>query len=184
MKIPELKAFSLAGGTALALQIGHRISVDLDFFGQSDLPLSEVNDLISSLGDCQILNQNKAILTTSIDRIKVDFVKYPYKEIGTITNVDGIRLYSIPDIAAMKIAAIIGRGTMRDFYDIFFLMEKFKLKELLGFYHKKFPDGSSFLALKSLVYFDDAEENEPPKLFKNLPWEEVKSRIQKSVRKI
>jgi hypothetical protein len=84
-------------------------------------------------------------------------VNYKYPWLDNAVTEDGIVLAGIRDIAAMKIAAIIGRGTKKDFIDIAFLLQKFSLKEILDFYSLKYNDGSVFMALKSLAYFEDAE---------------------------
>jgi len=173
---------SLAGGTALALQIGHRISVDLDFFGKLEVFQDEVLHILTSLGSFQLLNRSASILSMSIRQVKVDIVNYSYDLIRPINEIENIPLYSIQDIGAMKIAAITGRGRKRDFYDLFFLLQRFSLEEILGFYSEKYPDGNQFLALKSLTYFADAEKDENPVLIDDtVSWEEVKYSILQTV---
>ncbi len=77
----------------------------------------------------------------------------------------------------MKLAAITGRGTKKDFIDIYFLLKKFTLKKMLSFYNRKYPDGSVFLVLKSLGYFEDAEEEQAPVMLEKAEWNEIKNRI-------
>lgn len=84
----------------------------------------------------------------------------------------------------MKISAIIGRGTKKDFIDIAFLLENFSLKEILGFYENKYSESSLFMAIKSLTYFDDAENEPMPHMLKNKSWSEIKERILKEVRSL
>ena len=98
--------------------------------------------------------------------------------------VGGTALASIKDIAAMKIYAIIGRGTKKDFIDMFFLLQRFSLEDILDFYVKKYPDGSLFMALKSLSYFDDAEGDPMPKMLEQVSWEQVKDAIGEAIRKL
>jgi predicted nucleotidyltransferase component of viral defense system len=117
--IKELKEFNLAGGTALALQIGHRISYDLDFFGRRNFETTEILDLISLSRTTKILSQSKNILILTIDDIKVDFVNYKYPLISNTIEEKEIRLLSIDEITAVKLAAIAGRGRKRDFYDLY-----------------------------------------------------------------
>lgn len=81
----------------------------------------------------------------------------------------------------MKIAAIIGRGTKKDFIDLYFLLRLFTLNELLDLYLEKYPDGSLFVAMKSLTYFDDAEQDPMPVMFDNVEWESVKDSIRNAV---
>jgi len=181
---PPMGNYSLAGGTALALQIGHRISVDLDFFGNSKTSLEEIKMAIYEQGDSKLLSQSKAILTLSVNDVKVDIVNYPYPRIENDLIVEDIRMHSLEDISAMKLAAICNRGRKRDFFDLYFLLKKFTLREMLQFHNSKFSDGSEFLVLKSLVYFTDAEEDEMPILLSKTSWKEVQSKIVNAVEKL
>jgi len=180
--LPALSSFSLAGGTALSLQIGHRISVDLDFFGEFNGSFDDIYDLLHVLGKLEDVGRSASILSVKIDNVKIDIVKYRYGTIRPIAEVDGIRLHSLPDIAAMKLAAIAGRGKKRDFYDLAFLLRQHPLKEMISFYNEKYPDGSEFMILKSLLYFEDARVDESPKLLKPLDWEDVVSLVTEEVR--
>lgn len=185
MDIHDLKVFYLCGGTALALQIGHRLSYDLDIFSDSSIDNNEIIDFLTPLHPFQLLNQSRNILSLNIRNIKVDFVKYPYKLIYPLYYKDNLRIASIRDIAAMKLAAITNRGRKRDFIDMFFIFKKFPLKETLDFYGQKFPDGNQWLVLKSLTYFADAEEDIMPVLLKKkIEWNKVKDYISKEVKKI
>ena len=115
--------------------------------------------------------------------VKIDCVAYPYKWLAPAVVADGIRLADIPDIAAMKIAAVTNRGTRKDFVDVYFLLQQYSLAQLLDLYLAKYPDGNVYLALRSLVYFADAEEEAMPKVLNPIAWEKIKSAIQNSVRK-
>ena len=77
----------------------------------------------------------------------------------------------------MKLAAVTGRGTKKDYIDIYFLFDEFSLEEMLRFYRQKFPDGSEFMVLKSLVYFEDAEQENLPVMLREVNWESVKAKI-------
>ncbi|MBC7776268.1 MAG: nucleotidyl transferase AbiEii/AbiGii toxin family protein [Phycisphaerae bacterium] len=184
MAVPELSGFNLAGGTALALQIGHRKSVDLDFFGARPIDKDEMVALLEVLGDLHVLQHSRNILIFNLDGIKVDFVNYKYLWLREITINEGIRLVSLPDIGAMKLGAIAGRGKKRDFTDLYFLLKKFTLTKLLAFYREKYPDGNEFLVLRSLTYFDDADEDKDLELFQKADWPEVKKSIANEVKKI
>ena len=94
---------------------------------------------------------------------------------------DGVTLAGIKDIAAMKIAAIVGRGTKKDFIDMHFLLKRFSLQEILDLYMQKYPDGSIFSAMKSLSYFEDAEPDPMPLMFEEVSWETVKQSIRDAV---
>jgi predicted nucleotidyltransferase component of viral defense system len=186
MLATELEDFNLAGGTALALQIGHRISVDLDFFGDVDFtPIDVLNTIHELAQPSSIINQSRAILILNVDGIKVDFVHYRYPLLKPVNKIDGIRLLSTLDIGAMKLAAITNRGRQRDFFDLFFILRLYSLRDLLDAYNTKFSDGSEFLVRKSIVYFEDAEEDDLPTLFdKTITWDMVKTTIENEVKQL
>jgi len=184
MAVPELAGFNLAGGTALALQIGHRVSVDLDLFGSRPFEKDEIMDLVAGLGACNLIHQTRNILVINIEGVKVDFVNYKYPLLREVKREAGIRLVSLPDIGAMKLSAITGRGRKRDFIDLFFLLKQYSLEELLSFYNQKYPDGSAFLVARSLAYFDDADQDEEQQLFKKADWPTVKKTIGEEVKKL
>lgn len=149
--------YRLVGGTALALIHGHRKSIDLDFFG---------NEKIDSL----FLND-----------VKIDIVFYPYEWIDNPLVLDDLRLASSKEIAAMKLAAIINRGSKKDFIDLNELLKIFTLNQILDFYLQKFSDSSLFFALKSIIFFDDADEQEMPFMFHNTSWQTMKNNIKKAL---
>ncbi len=184
MSIPELAGFNLAGGTSLALQIGHRISIDLDLFGIRPFEKEEILELVSGLGAYHLIHQTKNILVFNIQGVKVDFVNYKYSLLQEVRLEEGIRLLSLPDICAMKLSAITGRGRKRDFVDLFFLMKRYSLQELLAFYNAKYPDGAEFLVARSLTYFEDADLDEDLLLFEEADWSTVKETITKEVKKL
>lgn len=175
--VDAFKDLCLAGGTALALQIGHRMSVDLDLFGKLETSEAAFANALTTFEKVIILKKTANIHIFSINDIKVDFVNYPYPWIDDGITAQGIRLAGLRDIAAMKLAAITGRGTKKDFIDIFFLLQEFSLSDMLRFYEAKYRDGSSFLVLKSLVYFDDAEPEQEPFMLKAISWQAVKATI-------
>ncbi len=180
---PEMKGFRLVGGTALALQYGHRQSVDLDFFGSPLASQEDTIDMLSSLGNITIHNRTDKILQVVLRGIKVDVIDYSrYGWIDPPVVDDGIVLASPRDIAAMKINAIEGRGSRKDFVDIYMLLQHYTLSELLDFYSMKYPNYSIFRALLSLTYFDDAETQAMPKIFIPQTWEVIKAYISDKVK--
>lgn len=181
MEIDLFQNFYLVGGTALALQIGHRQSVDIDLFGQSEIDEIEFTEAIKAFGEAKILKKSKNILIYTINGIKVDFVNYPYPWIAEGKATDTIRLAAIEDIAAMKLNAIAGRGSKKDFIDLFFILKEYSLTELLSFYSQKYSDGSPFLVLKSLAYFADAERQVMPVMYDSTSWATMKEAIKKEV---
>ena len=180
---PELQDTRLVGGTALALQYGHRQSVDLDFCGRLPEDREALLELIHGIGKVTVLNQSKAILQTVINDVKVDFVDYSrYPWIDEPVKRDGFILASEKDIAAMKVNAIIGRGTRKDFIDLYILLRHYSLAEILDFYRQKYPEFSEYRALLSMTYFEDAEMQDMPRMFIDTSWDEMKSTIINAVK--
>ena len=177
-KVPEFADLRLAGGTALALQIGHRKSIDLHLFGNIDTDYLTILNRLNEVGAVTVLKKSTNINIFIIDGVKVDIVNYPYKWIEKPLFEDEIILADKKDIAAMKLSAITGRGTKKDFIDFFFLLHQYDLRELLDFYNQKYHDGSLFLVLKSLSYFKDADTNEDPFMLKSAKWVDVKAYIK------
>jgi predicted nucleotidyltransferase component of viral defense system len=183
--IPELSGFNLAGGTALALRIGHRISVDLDFFGDKNFSTEEILDLMAGEKPISIISQHKNILILNVQNVKVDFVSYQYPLIAKPIVEGVIRMLATSDIAAMKLAAIAGRGRKRDFYNLYFMLKEFSMKQMIDFYNQKFHDGSEMMVARSLTFFDDADTDEIPRMFApTVSWEEIKMTTLKEVKNL
>lgn len=177
-------AFNLVGGTSLALQLGHRNSVDIDLFGNAEIDVNAFISKLNSFGDVIVTQSTKNILLTQINGIKVDFVNYKYPLLTEVLIEENIRMLTTKDISAMKLNAIAGRGSKKDFVDLFFLLEEFSLKEILSFYEQKYHDGSLFMVEKSLTYFADADVQLQPKMFKDFNWEICKQKIIQEVLKL
>jgi len=176
------KNLRLVGGTSLALQIGHRKSIDLDFFGELNIDKFEILSALNNLGEVKIRQSTKNINIFSVNGIKVDIVNYPYPWLQKIHLEDNIKLAGKNDIGAMKLSAITGRGSRKDFIDLFFLLKEFSFNELINFYKQKYHDGSTFLVLRSLAYFDDADMEPMPKMIKNVDWVKVKEVIAEKLK--
>ena len=176
--LPELSQMRLVGGTALALQYGHRQSIDLDFFGEMTNTPDEIINKMSEFGDCVVLNNQKSILQLVVSGVKVDVIDYSlYKWIDSPVCENGLKLASVQDIAAMKINAIEGRGSRKDFIDVYMLLKRYSLDEILGFYKQKYPNYSIFRALLSLTFFEDAERESMPIMLIDDSWEQMKKNI-------
>ena len=181
---PELRDFFLVGGTALALQIGHRFSKDIDMFSLNEFDagkvLSELKKefkISDSSAGRNTLNFYAQISEESENRIKVDLIKYSYPLLNPVLDIDGIRLLSIEDIIPMKLSAAAGRGSKKDFYDIFYLLRTYTLKQMFSFFERKFPDANMFHILKRLMYYEDAEHEPDPQTIEQIEWDKVKSTI-------
>jgi len=181
-----LENFALVGGTALSLKFGHRISVDLDLFSQQKLDITLINEQLKTIYGKDFSNENpnlKFAIFCYINEVKIDFVHYPHQLLKPIETIEGIRMYSNEDIAAMKINAILGRGAKKDFYDLAELLKHFRLKDIIDFHRKKFPDNTILISIpNAITYFEDAEASPDPVSLNGKTWEEVKKELQKHVR--
>ena len=133
MEPPLLRQTRLVGGTALALQYGHRSSVDLDLFGRVEATTEELSHVLSQMGDVTLFGQSKMIKGFAVDGVRIDIVNYSYPWLEAAVTEDGLRLASPADIAAMKIYAIENRGSRKDFIDMYFLLKHYSLEEILSF---------------------------------------------------
>ena len=182
MQESMLNDFYLVGGTALSLQIGHRISVDIDLFTNESFDSIMLSaELKQKYNFKENLNRGY-FLQGQIDGVKVDILKYPYKPLNPIIEIENVRMVSPADIASMKMAAITNRGRKRDFIDLFFLLKQFSLKQIIDWYQQKY-DAEIFMLLQSLVYFDDADGDIDLNMIAPLDWEEVKKKIASEVEK-
>ena len=176
--------FNLVGGTSLALQMGHRNSIDIDLFGNSEINSELFIEKLSEFGEVKVSQSTKNILITKINDVKVDFVNYKYPLLSECLFLENIRMLSTKDFAAMKLNAIAGRGSKKDFVDLYFLLSEFSLEEILLFYEKKYMDGSIFMVQKSLTYFSDADDQQQPQMFVDFNWESCKQKIIEEVLKL
>lgn len=182
MQMPELDNTRLVGGTSLALQYGHRRSVDLDFFGEISVDLDELTEALKDRVEHVVVGgHSRSIKAYFLNGVKVDVVNYDYAWIDSPVIEEGLRLASPKDIAAMKVNAVIGRGTKKDFIDIFFLLQHYSFSDLLKLYLQKYPDGSEYRALLSMAYFGDADQQPMPYMFDSVDWETIKQSIRREV---
>lgn len=183
-RLPILDDTRLVGGTALALQLGHRISVDLDVFGRWDYSADMTSQLVQ-IGrvEKQSGTPDGRMQFFFVDDVKVDCIAYDmYEWLEPPVEEDGIRLAGIKDIGAMKINAITNRGSRKDFVDLARLLDDFPLKDILSWYQSKYPQVNPALALRSLSYFVDAEAMPMPQMLIPLDWDVAVEKIRESVR--
>jgi predicted nucleotidyltransferase component of viral defense system len=182
-EIPLLNNLRLVGGTALALQLGHRRSVDLDFFGNIDATGLQIADelFVNGQEDIVVKYDTKNIKILFVNEVKIDIVNYRYEWIEPCIEMENVRLAGLKDIAAMKLAAITNRGTKKDFVDIYFLLQHFSIQQMLDLYQQKYTDGSIFNVIRSMTYFVDAEENVMPEMLVPVQWENIKSTVRQAV---
>lgn len=182
----ERYRFYLAGGTALALQIEHRISLDFDFYTQKKFDNNQLFlELREKFKKIILIQMAEQTLIVKINEVEVSFFYYPYPLIFSPIKFQGVNLASKEDISAMKIIAISMRGTERDFIDIYFLLQSFSLKEIFKFVEKKYPEFNIYVGLQGLTYFVDAERRQKRRLHltQNISWNKVKKVLINEVRK-
>jgi predicted nucleotidyltransferase component of viral defense system len=161
-KIPILlDSFALAGGTSLALQLGTRKSIDLDFFSPHPINTEVIASILEDIYDInyEYINSSKRMLFCNIKGIKCDFVHEPATLLHEFELKDGIKVFSIEDIAAMKLHTICGRGKKKDFFDIYTLLTKYEWATLEQFFIDKYDDTQLYFLYRSIRYFNDAEED-------------------------
>jgi predicted nucleotidyltransferase component of viral defense system len=175
-----IRHFYLAGGTALALQMRHRISTDLDWFtSERTLRAAERDDIRHALeksGQLEIRSEQDGMIYIQLFGAEVSFVYQHHPLLEPTVDFDGIPLASLTDIGLMKLAAINSRGTRRDFVDLYCLRETVSLDRLLELAEVKYADRPSFLSIaaRALVYFEDAEPQPMPEMLTPVEWPEVK----------
>jgi hypothetical protein len=171
-----LSPFYLAGGTGLALQLGHRRSQDLDFFSADLFEEDALVQRVQKVGGFSLTAKAPHTLHAVIEGVKVSFLGYAYPVLFPLKKFLGTRLADPRDIACMKISAIASRGTKRDFVDLFMLARELHLVPLLDLFHRKFTEApyNTVHVLKSLTFFEDAEKDPDPDMLVAVPWQEVK----------
>ena len=177
---PLLSGYYLAGGTALALQIGHRISTDLDWFSSAHLLESQERDALraalSRTGVFEVVSEQDGQMDTRLTGADVSFIYQHHPLLEPTIDYEGVPLASPTDIGIMKLAAINSRGTRRDFVDLYCLRDIAPIQRLVELAEVKYADRSSFLdiTVRALAYFADAEQQPMPRLlWQNVKWAEV-----------
>lgn len=170
----DLGPFYLAGGTALALQFGHRLSRDLDFFRKDAFDEESIIDRLRNM-NVSVIAKAKETLHLHIAGIKVSFLGYHYPVLFPFQTFMGASVADPRDIACMKMSAIAGRGARRDFIDLFVIAQEYGLARLLDHFKEKYAqiDFNLVHALKSLTYFADAENEPMPEMLTPLSWNQV-----------
>jgi hypothetical protein len=171
--------FYLAGGTALSLQIGHRRSVDFDFFSVTDeIDEKSRKEIIAgiSTSPMQIIESVGGNLLVLVDSIRVGFFSYGYPLVDEPIHCENALLASLNDIGLMKCDALISRGSRKDFYDLFFISRYIQFDDLLKLGIQKYQLFRDFplMVLESMTIFDNADRDLQPELYENIPWDQVK----------
>jgi len=178
-----LTPFYLAGGTGLALHLGHRRSVDLDFFTPETFNEDSLLQEVQTLRKFSLVAKEPGTLHAHIGGTKVSFLAYAYPLLFPCEAFLDVNVADPRDIACMKVSAIASRGTKRDFVDLYAVAQHYGLPQILEWFKEKFAPAnySSVHLLKSLTYFDDAEKYPAPDMLVPLSWPEVRQFFTREV---
>ena len=176
----HLKDFFLVGGTALALQIGHRISIDIDLFSTSPFDLGDMLPHMEANYPFRLDFESRNTLKGEAGGIKVDLITHAYPLVSPLVVMEGVRMASMGDIAAMKLNAIAGNGTrLKDFIDIAYLSTHLSLHEMVGAYEKKYASRNPAIVVKALDYHRDINFNEKVNMIDGgLEWKDIEARLK------
>jgi hypothetical protein len=169
-------SFYLAGGTGLALQLGHRRSIDLDFFCIDPIDEEALLRDLHALPRLSVVAKEKQTLELHLYDTKVSFMSYPYPLLFPLQSFMDIDVADPRDIACMKMSAIASRGSKRDFMDLYAISKQHQLADLMDFFNQKFRQiqYNTVHILKSLTFFEDADKDPHPELLTEVSWDEVK----------
>jgi len=177
----------LAGGTGLALQLGHRLSRDLDFFGTRDFDGVQLADSLAGIAAVTVEGRSAGTLYVALEGTRLSFLSLPRPMLFPGTPYRGIVIADPRDIAVMKVLAIGGRGSRRDFVDLhFFIRSGGSLESVFGLIRRRFKglDFNEYHLLRSLVFFDDAESEPMPRMLQRASWAEIKRTIVAEVKRL
>jgi hypothetical protein len=188
-KLKKFPEYYLTGGTALALQIGHRISLDFDLFSKKDIPpnlLRKVRRVFQG-SYVKVIISHSEQLSVEINKTKIDFVKYSFPLMLKTIKFKGLKIAQIPDIALMKAFTLSHRGEMKDYVDLYFILKKkyLTLKDIEKMSEKKYGDKFNFrLFLEQLTYLEDVEEKKINFLQEKVTKKDIQKFFEKEIRKI
>ena len=178
-QIAEVRTFYLAGGTTLALYLGHRPSRDFDFFRAKEFVPQDLLSVLRETGELAILQEAAGTLTVVLRDVPTSFFRYDYPLLRPLHESPwGLLLADPEDIAAMKLAALAGRGARKDFVDLYFYAREIApLEQAFARFREKYRDVSvdPYHLLRSLTFFDDAEAEAMPDLLVGVTWDEIRA---------
>ncbi len=190
--LPNLKYLPkgsyMAGGTALALQLGHRTSLDFDFYSPEHFEVEKLMaDFQKEFRQVKVQRTAKDTLILEVNGVSFSLFYYPYELISAPIDFENVKLAAVDDIAAMKMVTISMRGKRRDFIDVYYLLKRLSLEKMIKMTLKKYPSYQPMVILKGLIYFTDAEVDDISRgieiLDQDFSWEKAKKKIFEEVRK-
>ena len=182
-----LEGWMLAGGTGLALQFGHRYSEDLDLFRPGDFDTEAMLNELARIGKVEVQQRASGTLHSVVQGVRLSFLEAQAEFLFPGASYRGMTVADPLDIAVMKVIAVSGRGSRKDFVDLYFLIRQgVSLESIFRLSRRRFKeiDYNEYHLLKSLVYFDDAETEPMPDMIRNVTWEEIKDAIIQEVRRL
>ncbi|MGD0838369.1 MAG: nucleotidyl transferase AbiEii/AbiGii toxin family protein [Polyangia bacterium] len=174
----------LAGGLAVALQLGHRVSADFDWFTASTIPPDKLLADISATGLPVAVRQNdEGTFLAQVDGIEYSVFRYRYDVVAGLTEVEGCQIASLEDIGAMKLAAICQRSVKRDYVDLHAILTSgsVSVDDLTNAWNRKYPGKDVGFALRALVYFADVDKARMPEMLVKTGWDKIKAELEKLV---
>lgn len=182
-RTPCLDNFFLVGGTALSLQTGNRLSVDIDFFTAEPFDANVLDKELSAVFSFNKLYIAKNTLKGTINDVFIDLMTHQYSQVKPLNTEENIRMASVADISAMKLNAIIGNGSrLKDFVDIAFCSSVLCLRDMMNTYKVKYADNNEIIILKALLFFNDIDFEVKIDLpGKNFDWEKISKRVEQMV---
>ena len=182
-----ISPFYLAGGSALALQLGHRTSQDLDWFTESAFDAGWLAGELTAIAPIKVTEQKSGTLVAIVGGIEVGFYRYAFPLLFATKSYCGCAVASWKDILCMKLAAIGQSPAKRDYVDLFFgLQKELSLRELLDLMKRKYSsvNYSEYHLVRSLTYFDDVEAEPMPTMLVDVGWEQVRATLHEEVRRL
>jgi len=172
--------FNLVGGTALALKIGHRLSIDIDFFSTGPFSATDLSQHLTANYDATKVRTLPNGVFCFVEGIKIDLISHQYGLVSEIDVLDGVRMVSLLDIAAMKLNAIFNNGTrLKDYSDMYALLEIYSLDQVLEACAQKYPDLNVPMVKNSLIHFGDIDFSDPIKYVgEEIKWPTIASRLR------
>ena len=174
--------FRLCGGTALALQVGHRVSLDADFVSEKSFDQNEIlKSVKKNFKNVTDVQSGTHGVFLKVNGIKIDFLTWNIPFIRPVVERDGILLAHVEEIIAMKLFAITQRGEKKDYMDISSMLKYFTLKQMLSFFNERHPENDELGLLRYLSSYSDVEHQPEPVMLNNLTWHDCKQHLQNAI---
>lgn len=175
--------FSLCGGTALSLQLGHRVSIDADFISERSFDSEELlKNILTAFPNTTDIHRGPFGLFLKINSIKVAFLSWNIPFIREVVKENNYRLLHTEEIIAMKLFAILQRGEKKDYMDIASLLKNYSLRQMLNFYQERHKGSDSSTVLRFLSSYSDIESQPEPSMLNSLSWEQSKEILASAIK--